>query len=208
MTRPSQLLLSRHTEVWCRATRHPFLDAIRDGTLAFGAFATWLAQDYLFVADLLAFQARLLGRAPRAAHAVLVDGLVALVDELGWFEQQAEPHGIVLDVPRQPTTRAYRDLFLGLEHASYPAAITALWALERVYLESWMRAAPGHSEYRAFVEHWTAPGFARYVDGLAQAADLALTSGEGLEEAEAAFLEAVHLERDFWEMAWSGGGLV
>lgn len=205
MTQPSQDLLARHAAAWRRATRHPFLDGVRNGTLPAGAFETWLAQDYLFAADLLVFQARLLARAPRPSQAVLAAGLVALEAELGWFERQAEPRGLQLDVRRQPTTHAYRVLFLGLEDASYAAAITALWALERVYLESWMGATPGHQDYRAFVEHWTGPEFVGYVAGLARAVDSALASGKGLEEAEGAFLRALDLERAFWEMAWAGG---
>ncbi len=75
--------------LWTAATRHPFLDAVRDGTIADDAFNRWLAQDALFVADLLTFQARLLARAPRPAQGVLAGGCVALVDELDWFEVQA-----------------------------------------------------------------------------------------------------------------------
>ena len=56
----------------------PFLDGVRDGTLPPAAFDRWLAQDALFVADLLRFQARLLARAPRPAQAVLAAGAVAL----------------------------------------------------------------------------------------------------------------------------------
>ncbi|MCA1717048.1 MAG: hypothetical protein LC781_09480 [Actinobacteria bacterium] len=82
-----------------------------------------------------------------------------------------------------------------------------MWAIERAYLEAWRSAAPGHPEYRQFVEHWTTPEFAGYVTGLEKAADDALRdSGEQeRERAEAAFLEVARLERDFWEMAWSEG---
>lgn len=57
--------------LWAAATRHPFLDAVREGTISDLAFDRWLGQDALFVADLLTFQARLLARAPRSAQAVL-----------------------------------------------------------------------------------------------------------------------------------------
>lgn len=75
--------------------------------------------------------------------------------------------------------------------------------MERAYLEAWENAAPGHPDYREFVEHWTTPEFADYMVGLEKAAGSALgTGGEG-ERAEAAFLEVTRLEKDFWEMAWS-----
>ena len=54
------------------------MDAVRECTLATGAFETRLAQDHLFVADLLVFQSRLLARAPRSDQAVLAGGLVAV----------------------------------------------------------------------------------------------------------------------------------
>ena len=200
-------LLERNPAVWQEATRHPFLEAVREGSFPAGAFEAWLAQDYLFVGDALVFQARLLARAPRPAQAVLAGGLVAIEAELGWFEEQAERLGLALDTPRHPTTAAYRDFLAGLEREPYPIAITALWTIERAYLEAWRGAAPGHPEYRQFVEHWTTPEFADYVTGLEKAADDALRdSGEQeRERAEAIFLEVARLESDFWEMAWSGG---
>jgi formylaminopyrimidine deformylase / aminopyrimidine aminohydrolase len=200
-------LLERNPMVWQEAIRHPFLEAVSEGSFPAGAFEAWLAQDYLFVGEALVFQARLLARAPRPAQAVLAGGLVAIEAELGWFEEQAERLGLALDAPLHPTTGVYRDLLVGLEGEPYPAAITALWAIERAYLEAWRSAAPGHPEYRQFVEHWTTPEFAGYVTGLEKAADDALReSGEQeRERAEAAFLEVARLERDFWEMSWSEG---
>ena len=200
-------LLERNPAVWQEATRHPFLEAVREGSFPAGAFEAWLAQDYLFVDDALVFQARLLARAPRPAQAVLAGGLVAIEAELGWFEEQAERLGLALDAPRHPTTVAYRALLAGLEREPYPVATTALWAVERAYLEAWRSATPGHPEYRRFVEHWTTPEFADYVTGLEKAANEALRdSGEQeRERAEVIFLEVARLERDFWEMAWSGG---
>ena len=200
-------LLERNPVVWKGATRHPFLEAVREGSFPAGAFEAWLAQDYLFVRDALVFQALLLARTPRSAQAVLASGLVGIEAELGWFEEQAERLGLALDTPRHPTTAAYRDFLAGLEREPYPIAITALWTIERAYLEAWRGAAPGHPEYRQFVEHWTTLEFADYVAGLEEAADNALrNSGEQVRErAEAAFLEVTRLERDFWEMAWSEG---
>jgi thiaminase len=200
-------LLERNPAVWKDATRHQFLEAVREGSFPAGAFEAWLVQDYLFVGDALVFQARLLARAPRLAQAVLVGGLVAIEAELGWFEEQAERLGLSLEPLRHPTTAAYRDLLAGLEREPYPAAITALWTIERAYLEAWRGATPGHSEYRQFVEHWTTPEFADYVAGLEKAADDALRDSDEheRERIETAFLEVVRLERAFWEMAWMEG---
>ena len=197
-------LLARHPEAWRAATRHPFLEAVRDGTLPACAFAAWLGQDYLFVGDLLSFQARLLARAPRHAQAVLAGGMVALEAELGWFEEHAARRSLELVEERHATTEAYRRFMGSLDGQPFAAALTALWALERAYMEGWGHASPGAPEYRPFVEHWTVPEFAGYVAGLGAAADRALAVDDS--GAEAAFLETARLEAAFWEMAWGRPG--
>jgi thiaminase/transcriptional activator TenA len=189
-------LLSSHPDAWRGATRHPFLDAVRDGTIPVAAFDTWLVQDARFVADLLRFQARLLARAPRPAQAVLAGGLVALVDELTWFEEQAAVRGLDLGAPALPATAAYAQLLERLDAADVGTALTALWAIERTYLDAWSGARPGAPEYQAFVEHWTLPGFAAYVAGLETAAD-----GVPAPDADGTFTEVVAAETAFWAMA-------
>ena len=190
-------LLQRSADDWARATRHPFLTAVRDGTLADGAFDTWLVQDALFVADLLAFQARLLARAPRPAQAVLAAGAVSLVAELDWFEEQAVARRLDLGAAPLPATSSYAALLERLDTAAVPTALTALWTIERTYLDAWSYAAPGAPAYREFVEHWTVPGFAGYVADLEAAAD-----GAG-EPDGAAFTEVVAAEIAFWDRALS-----
>ena len=179
--------------LWTAATRHPFLDAVRDGTIIESAFDRWLVQDALFVGDLLAFQARLLARAPRSAQAVLAGGCVALVAELDWFEHQAGHRGIDLGQPPLPATLAYRELLLRLDGEPSDAAVTALWALERVYLLAWTSAVSTTSPFGEFIEHWTDPGFASYVDALGE---LAIPAGHsGLID------EVLTHEVAFWDMA-------
>ena len=192
---PVAELLQRHPEAWRRATRHPFLDAVAGGTITTAAFDTWLVQDARFVADLLRFQARLLARAPRAALAVLADGAVALVEELGWFDRQAAARGLDLGSPALPATVAYASLLQRLDTADVPTALTALWTIERTYLDAWSAALPGAPAYREFVAHWTAPGFVDYVAGLEEAAD-AVGGGP-----DTVFLEVVAAETAFWDMA-------
>lgn len=195
---PVAELLVRHRQAWHGATRHRFLVEVRDGTLPLDAFHTWLAQDAHFVADLLRFQARLLARAPRPAQAVLAAGAVALVDELAWFEQQATARRLHLASPPLPATVQYAALLNRLDAADAAAALVALWAIERAYLDAWSGALPGAPEYREFVEHWTVPGFAEYVAGLEAAADGVLSPHT---DADAVFLEVVAAEMAFWDMA-------
>lgn len=178
---------------WTAATHHPFLDAVREGTITATAFDRWLAQDAVFVGDLLTFQARLLARAPRPAHTVLAGGCVALVAELDWFEAQAARRGIDVGQPALPATLAYRDLLRRLDSAPYDAAITALSVLERVYLLAWSSAASSTTPFGEFVDHWTDAGFAQYVDALG-----ALATPGGRDDLVG---EVLTLEVAFWDMA-------
>jgi formylaminopyrimidine deformylase / aminopyrimidine aminohydrolase len=185
----------RHARAWREATSHPFLAGVRDGTISGPAFDTWLVQDARFAADLLRFQARMLARAPRAAQAVLAAGIAALVEELDWFDRQAAARGLDLTAPALPATEAYAALLVRLDAADVPTALTALWAIERAYLDAWSTARPAARAYRGFVDRWTAPGFAGYVADLEAAADAA---GEGSEEV---FLAVAAAEKAFWDMA-------
>src|SRR5919198_378371 len=185
-------LFQRWPDAWRSAISHPFLDAIRGGTLPMSAFRAWLAQDYVFVCDELRFQAGVLRIAPRPAWAVLSAGLAALEAELTWFETQAEWFAISVQLEADAVTRRYRDFMEESLSFGWARSITTLWTLERAYLEAWRGAAPGGGDYREFVEHWTAPAFADYVKALEQAL------GEAGDES--AFRRTTELERDFWEM--------
>ena len=180
-------------DLWTSATRHPFLDAVRDGTIADADFNRWLAQDALFVADLLVFQARLLARAPRPAQGALAGGCIALVDELDWFEVQAAERGVELKQPALGATLAYRELLQRLDMAPFDVAVTALWVIERVYLLAWTSAISDTSPLREFVDHWTTPGFAAYVDALGE-----LATPEGQDDVVE---EVLTREIAFWDMA-------
>lgn len=181
-----------HDALWSAATRHPFLDAVREGTISDEAFDRWLVQDAVFVADLLTFQARLLARAPRHAQQTLVGGCAALVAELDWFEDQAAQRGIDPKQPPLPATLAYRELLTRLDAEPYATAITALWVIERVYLLAWTTAQSDTSPFTEFVEHWTTPEFVAYVDALG-----ALASPDDHADVVA---DVLAIEVSFWDM--------
>ena len=188
-------LPDRHPRAWAAATRAPFLDGVRDGSLPTSALDTWLAQDARYVADLLWFQARLLARAPREAQAVLASGVVALVDELDWFDRLAVQRDLDLSVEPRPATRAYAALLQRLDAAPYADAVASLWVVERVYLDAWTSALPGAAGFAELVQHWTTPEFAAYVAALEGLADAAGSADEVL------LVEVLQHEAAFWAMA-------
>jgi formylaminopyrimidine deformylase / aminopyrimidine aminohydrolase len=198
-------LLTRHAAAWQAATVHPFLAGVRDGSVPADSFDRWLAQDYLFAHALVRAEAHIAAAAPFADVGLLAGGVVAIVGELGWFEEMAARRGLALDAAVHPTTRAYCDFLLALPNSAYPAQITAIWALERTYLESWEGARPGAQPSSEFVERWTTDEFRSYVGDLQAAVDRQLEAsvGEPAREAEDAFVWVTHYERGFWDMAMS-----
>ena len=88
------------------------------------------------------------------------------------------------------------------------STVTAIWALERTYLESWDGARPGAQPYREFVMRWTTDGFRSYVGDLQTCVDRQLEAcvGEQVREAEDALVWVTHYERGFWDMATKPDG--
>jgi thiaminase/transcriptional activator TenA len=199
----TQELVRAEAGLWRAATHHAFLDEVRDGTLAPAAFARWLCQDYHFAVALTRTEARALACAPREDLELLVGGIQAMVAELGWFESKASERAIDLDVPLHPTARAYIDYLRGLADEPYSVQLTALWALERAYLEGWRTARPGAPAFREFVEHWTNDAYAAYVDALEAAANRAI--GRSGDAERDAFRRVAKYEQAFWEMAFARG---
>lgn len=202
---PMTDLLAGHARAWQAAVTHPFLDEVREGTLDERAFDRWLVQDHLFVGVLIRAQSGVLAAAPRIDMTVLAGGLVALVEELDWFETVAERRGLELDAMPLPANRDYAAFLLGLPAQPYVVAAVALWAVERAYLDAWRSAAPGAPPYREFVERWTVPAFAAYVDGLQTNADQAWVTAtdDRRAAAEDALLTVARHEAAFWQMAYA-----
>ena len=195
----AQKLIESEAELWRAATHHPFLDGVRDGTLPAEDFARWLVQDYQFGAALTRVEARYLAGAPREDRALLAAGVQAMVAELDWFEQKAAERGLHLGAPLHPTARAYSDYLYALCDRPYSVQLTALWALERAYLDAWRGARPGAEAFREFVEHWTNDAFAAYVAALEAATSRVL--GQNADAEREAFRQVARRERAFWEMA-------
>jgi len=185
--------------LWREATTSPFLDALAAGTLPEEAFARWLAQDYLFATNLVGFQAIVLAKARRDCHGPLIAGLAALDSELGWFERHAARLGVDLEVRPHPVCQGYCDLLMRAAY-SHPLGVllAMLYGVEVSYLAAWSALQP-KGPYAEFIERWSNPGFAAYVDSLRE-----LAGRYPHEGTQAAFNRVLEAERDFWRMAWEG----
>jgi thiaminase/transcriptional activator TenA len=197
--------LASAAEPWRSATSHPFLDAVRDGTLPTRAFDRWLEQDRLFVTSLARAWGLVLAGAPAEHLPLLADGIAAFVGEIGWFDDLADERGLDRSPAALPATARYHEHLLEMASEPFPAAMAAMWAVEAAYLEAWRSTLPGAPAYRAFVEHWTGPNFAGFVDRIEMAVDDALATASPIvrEQAAGAVRATVRHEADFWAMTWS-----
>ena len=191
---------------WQAATRQPFLDGVRVGTLPVEAFDRWLEQDRLFVETLTRAWGGILRGAPTEDLALLADGISAFVAEVAWFDHLGAERGLVVRAEPLPVTQRYNRHLLEVAAEPYPVALAAMWAVEVAYLEAWRAARPGHGPFRKFVEHWTDAAFAAFVDRLEQAADRALAHASAAEVAGAAGAVAGTFDHEaaFWVMTWDG----
>ena len=185
--------------LWDEATHSPFLDALAAGNLPADALHRWLAQDYLFAKDLVAFQAILLAKAPRDCHQPLIEGLAALDRELGWFESHAARLQVDLDLTPHAICRRYTDFLIRCAYTRpYPVLLAMLFGVEASYLAAWSALAPS-GPYAEFIERWSSVEFAAYVGALGGLADQ-----HPHEEAQLHFDEVLVHEREFLSMSWEG----
>ena len=182
--------------LWKEATTSPFLDALAAGNLPAEGFRRWLAQDYLFARDLMAFQAILMAKVPRDCHKPLVAGLAALDNELEWFEGHAGRFRLDLNIPAHPTCRRYTDFLLRCAYEQpYTVLLAILFGVEVSYLAAWS-ALESAGPYAEFIERWSNPAFADYVTALRS-----LAERYPHETTQEFFNRVLQHERDFWQMS-------
>lgn len=204
MTFTCQQLVQNHSQVWHEAIVHPFLTQCQTGEIRPQQFNTWLVQDYLFVIEFTRMASRLLAAAPIAHFDVLLSGMVALKDELNWFRAKAAERQLDLETAKQPTCLKYCGFMENLATASYAVQATAFWAIEAAYNQGWQLPGTMRPPYTEFADRWGNPGFSEYVTLLERQANeaLQLADLETQQQAEAAFLQVAHLEKEFWQMAF------
>ena len=190
-------LIQNAGSLWEEGTRAAFLDAVASGTLPDEAFARWLVQDYLFASSLLSFQAVAAAKTPRPHHKPLIAGLGAIDAELDWFEANAAQQNLALDAPPLPACRHYMDFLLRTAYTeSYPVLLAILYGVEAAYLAAWSALEP-KGPYAEFIERWSNPEFAAYVDALRGAQE-----ANPHPRAQEAFNEVLWHEAAFWRMTW------
>ncbi|XP_054793293.1 probable bifunctional TENA-E protein [Prosopis cineraria] len=207
--------LRKHRFQFTGATRHPFVLSIRDGTTDMASFKTWLAQDYLFVRAFVPFAASVLIKAWKESDdnsdmEVILGGMASLEDEISWFKREASKRDVPLSdlTPQQANINYCRFLenLMGPE-VEYTVVITAFWAIETVYQESFAHCLEEGSktplELKETCERWGNEGFGQYCQSLQKIVTRRLqrASDDVLKRAELVLLSVLDLEVEFWNMS-------
>jgi thiaminase len=189
---------------------HPFVLGLADGTLPDGALQAWVQQDLIFVVEERRVVAALRAHGlPSRLDALLADLDRSLVLEAEAFAGTAAEHGVASEVEPWPVCLGYTSY---LRCAAYDGALeglTALYAAERAYLDTWTAVAersPGDSAYHAWIRNWSGEAFRAFVGDLGRGLDeLARAPSPTLaRRLRVVFARAARFELAFWEMCWSG----
>jgi thiaminase len=183
---------------------------LAEGTLPDSALQAWVQQDRVFVVEERRVVAAL------RAHGLLsrLDDLLgdldrSLVLEAEAFTQTATDQSFAADAEPWPVCLGYTSYLLCAAHGGVLEGLTALYAAERAYLDTWTAVAelsPADSAYHAWIQNWSGEAFRAFVSALGRDLDeLAGAPSPALaERLGVIFARAARFELAFWEMCWSG----
>ncbi len=199
MTGTAEQLVAGESALWQQCLTHPFVLATADDALPAGAFDRWLLADHEFVIQFRRFLAGLIPLAPtEPARDVLCGGITALTPELGLFRTQLAERGLSPDhYEPDAVCVGYTAYLLASLYDGYEVALAVLFGVEKAYLDAWtaVRGRAVNSPYREFIDNWSAPVFASYVDSLGD-----LLGGDAPTRAQQrAFACVVRFELQFWD---------
>ena len=203
-------LVEANRAVWAAMAGHPFVLGLAHGTLPGSALQAWVQQDRIFVVQerrvLAALRAHGL---PSRLDELLSDLDRSLVLEADAFTRRAAEHGFALEVEPWPVCLGYTSYLLCAAYDGVLEGLTALYATERAYLDTWTAVAersPGDSAYHAWIQNWSGEAFRAFVSTLGRDLDeLAGTPSPALTgRLDVLFTDAARFELAFWGMCWSG----
>ena len=210
MTVFTEHLVESNRDLWAAMAGHPFVLGLADGTLPESALQAWVQQDRIFVVQERRVVAALWAHGlPSRLDALLADLDRGLVLEAEAFAGTAAEHGFVLEVEPWPVCLGYSSYLRCAAYDGVLEGLTALYAAERAYLDTWTAVAersPGDSAYHAWIRNWSGEAFRAFVSTLGRGLDeLAGTPSPALTgRLGVLFTDAARFELAFWEMCWSG----
>jgi thiaminase len=203
-------LVEANRAVWAAMAGHPFVLGLAEGTLPGSALQAWVQQDRIFVMEERRVVATLRAHGlPWRLDHLLVDLDRSLVLEADAFAQTAAEHGVAAEVEPWPVCLGYTSYLRCAAYDGTLEGLTALYAAERAYLDTWTAVAtlsPADSAYHAWIQNWSGQAFRAFVSTLGRGLDeLAGTPSPALTgRLGVLFTGAARFELAFWEMCWSG----
>jgi thiaminase len=210
MTGFTEQLVEANRDLWAAMAGHPFVLGLADGTLPDSTLQAWVQQDRIFVVQERQVVAALRAHGlPSRLDDLLADLDRSLVLEADAFTRTAAEHGVAAEAEPWPVCLGYTSYLRCAAFDGVLEGLTALYAAERAYLDTWTAVAtrsPADSAYHAWIQNWSGEPFRAFVgalgrglDELAGAPSPALAGRLGV-----VFTGAVRFELAFWEMCWSG----
>jgi thiaminase len=210
MTVFTEQLVESNRDLWATMARHPFVLGLADGTLPDSALRAWVQQDRIFVIEERRVVATLRAHGlPSRLDDLLADLDRSLVVEADAFTRTATDHDVAAEAEPWPVCLGYTSYLRCAAYDGVLEGLTALYAAERAYLDTWTAVAersPPDSTYHGWIQNWSGEPFRAFVaalgrdlDELAGALSPNLADHLGL-----VFAGAVRFELAFWEMCWSG----
>ncbi len=167
--------MAEHRQGWERVVLHPFVLGLGAGTLPRRTFASYMAQDYLFVGSLARTVAYGIAKAPSAAEArplaAFLQTLLGAEDDL--FGRVFDELGMPSPVEARPdplpvTARFGRFVESVGRRSTFEEIATALYVTEGTYADWAARlvaggARPGDTLYRDWIDIHADPALAELV---------------------------------------------
>jgi thiaminase len=210
MTAFTDHLVEANRDLWAAMADHPFVLALAHGTLPDSALQAWVQQDRIFVVEerrvLAALRAYGL---PSRLDELLADLDRGLVLEAEAFARTAADHGVAPEVEPWPVCLGYTSYLRCAAYDGVLEGLTALYAAERAYLDTWTAVAelsPADSAYHAWIQTWSGEAFRGFVAALGRDLDgfVGVPSATLAQRLGVLFARAARFELAFWEMCWSG----
>lgn len=213
--RPTDHLRALAADDWQAATRHPFTDALADGTLPADRMLAYLQQDHLFIDGFVRLLASAIAHAPSLPDAIPAAQFLGLISgpENTYFLRAIDALGGTCEppAPAAPITAEFQALMAQAARSGrYEQMLAVLVVAEWSYLD-W---ATPHADKAADLPFWfgewitlhSGEGFEGVVAYLRGQLDSAwhTLDDDAKHAVETTFRHAVTLERRFFDAAQSG----
>src|SRR5919107_3667103 len=175
MTAFTDQLIEANRDLWATMAGHPLVLGLAEGTLPDGALQAWVQQDRVFVVEERRVVAALRAHGlPSRLDDLLADLDRSLVLEAEAFTRTAADHGFAADAEPWPVCLGYTCFLRCAANDGVLEGLTALYAAERAYLDTWTAVAErsrADSAYHGWIQNWSGEPFRAFVSALGRGLD-------------------------------------